>query len=806
MKNEEFISDPLKFASLIAHQLQSPLSTVSTALQSVLAEYTGPLLPQQRGALEKASARCDQAILSVRRMLAIIKAQSAHGLEGPPAALAAVVRQAQAQHAEECAKHEIALVVEAVADDVYVRLSEAALSEILSALLSNAVKYTPDRGRIRISAGAGKTEEFVRLSVADSGVGIPEEDRERVFEPFFRTLAARESARPGTGLGLTFVKSVVLAAGGVVVAVRSEMGGAEFVLDLPLAKASEGGAKEGGSRPSFRVVIVGGITAGPKAAAKIIRLMPEADVTVVDQGSILSYAGCGLPYYVSGLVKDQKRLISSPAGAVRDSVFFRNVKNVHVMNQTEALEIDRPARRVRVRDSATGREFWLPYDKLLLATGSSPIVPPNLAGKRENVFTLHGVHDAEGIKRALGENRARDVVIVGGGLIGIEMTEALVSRGARVTIVEKLPHILPMLDPDVSCLVQTHLEAHGVRVLTSTRVQSLEGEPVVTAVLTEKSSERVDMVIVATGVEPNVPLARDAGLGIGETGAIVVDRCLRTSDPDIYAAGDCAEVTHLLTGRPCYIPLGSTATKQGRVAAVNICGGSDTFPGVLGTCICKVFEYSVARTGLGEAEARELGYDTVTVTVPGPDKAHYMPNAALLILKLIVDAKSRRLLGAQATGPGAADKRIDVAAMAILARLSVDDLANSDLAYAPPYSSAMDNLITAANVARNKLDGRMIGISPAEVHRMIGDKEPISLLDVRTIEEHEHLRLPRSTLIPLGALRERLAEVPQEGLVVAICDMGLRSYEASLILKAAGFTNVRVMDGGLAAWPYGKVT
>jgi len=406
---------------------------------------------------------------------------------------------------------------------------------------------------------------------------------------------------------------------------------------------------------------------------------------------------------------------------------------------------------------------------------------------------------------ALTENRARDVVIVGGGLIGIEMTEALVSRGARVTIIEKLPHILPMLDPDVSCLVRTHLEAHGVRVLTSTRVRSLEGEAAVTAVLTDQGSERADMVIIATGVEPNVQLARDAGLSIGETNAIVVDRCLRTSDPDIYAAGDCAEATHLLTGRPCYFPLGSTATKQGRVAAINICGGSDAFPGVLGTCICKVFEYSVARTGLGEAEARELGYDVVTVTVPGPDKAHYMPNAALLILKLIVDGKSRRLIGVQATGPGAADKRTDVAAMAILARMTVDDLAHADLSYAPPYSSAMDNLITAANVARNKLDGCMVGISPAEVYRMMKDKESVCLLDVRTLEEHEHLRLPRSTVIPLGALRERLAEVPREGLVVTLCDIGLRGYEAALILKAAGFDNVRVMDGGITAWPYEKL-
>jgi len=328
---------------------------------------------------------------------------------------------------------------------------------------------------------------------------------------------------------------------------------------------------------------------------------------------------------------------------------------------------------------------------------------------------------------------------------------------------------------------------------------------VVSAVITDKGTDRADMVIVATGVEPNIQLARDAALDIGETGAIVVDRCLRTSDPDIYAAGDCAEAIHLLTGRPYYFPLGSTASKQGRVAAVNICGGSEAFPGVLGTCICKVFEYSAARTGLGEEEARGLGYDVVTVLVPGPDKAHYMPTAALLILKLIVDTQSRRLLGAQATGPGGADKRIDVAATAILAHMTVDDLANADLAYAPHYSPAMDNLITAANVVRNKLDGHMVGISPAEVNRRLKDKERFVLLDVRTPQEYEQLRLPKSTCIPLGALRERLSEVPRDALVVTVCDIGLRGYEAALVLRSAGFGDVRVMDGGMAAWPYEKL-
>jgi len=280
---------------------------------------------------------------------------------------------------------------------------------------------------------------------------------------------------------------------------------------------------------------------------------------------------------------------------------------------------------------------------------------------------------------------------------------------------------------------------------------------------------------------------------------------MRTSDADIYAAGDCVECRDTLTGRPCYVPLGSTANKQGRVAAVNLCGGKDIFPGVLGSTICKVFDYCVARTGLTESTARELGYEVTCALAPAPDRANYMPNARLLLLKIVADSRTRRLLGAQAVGPGAGDKRIDVAAMAITAGMTVDQLANADLCYAPPYSEAMDNIITAANVARNKLDGLMVGVPASEVHRMIEEKADFIFLDVRTPGEYEHVRLPGTTLIPLGVLRGRLDELPRHKEIVTFCQISLRGYEAGLILKAAGFQKVRVLDGGVAMWPYEKI-
>jgi len=800
---ENYRKDPLRFASLIAHQLQSPLNAVSTSLRSLLEEYAGPLLPKQRASLERASARCDQALTAVRRMLTIFKADADQETRVEPAALASAVRRVHAEYQAEAAKRDIALRLELHAEGLSVALGEAALLEMLSVLLDNALKYTPEHGRVCIATRPGSTAETVVVAVADSGVGVPETEREKIFEPFYRGAAAKDSARPGVGLGLAFVKSVVTRARGTVTVRKADLGGAEFVVELPLAPAPAEGATA--AAPRLRVVVVGGVTAGPKAAAKIFRLVPDADITIVEKGSVMAYGGCGLPYYVSGVVRDQKSLISSPAGVVRDPVFFRQVMNVHVLNQTEALEVDRNAKAVRVRDAVTGREWRLPYDKLLLATGSSPFLPPGLKTELKNVFTLHGVRDAEGIKTALADEMARDVVIVGGGLIGIEITEALVQKGARVTILEARPQILSVLDPDMARLVQRHMEAHGVRILTQAAARALEGKGKVSAVVTDAGPVPADLVILACGIRPNTELAVQAGLAIGATGAIAVNQYLQTSDPDIYAAGDCATALHRVTGKPYYLPLGSTASKQGRVAAVNICGGQEVFEGVVGTCICKVFDYTVARTGLGEAEARQHGFAVATALAAGPDREHFMPTARSLLLKLIVDRASRRLLGAQAVGPGAGDKRVDVAAMAIMAGLTVDRLAQADLCYAPSYAPAMDNIITAANLARNKLDGIMVTVSADEVYQMLKRGEEFVFLDVRTPEEYERVRLPRAVSMPLGALRGRMNELPQGRPIVTFCDISLRGYEAALMLQAAGFANVRVMEGGMAAWPYERV-
>ena len=555
----------------------------------------------------------------------------------------------------------------------------------------------------------------------------------------------------------------------------------------------------------LKVVVIGGVAAGPKTAAKIARLDPQAQVTVLEKGKFVSFAGCGLPFYVSGAVKEQKALMSTPVGVLRDPGFFEKVKNFKVLTETEALEIDVAGKRVRARHAGNGGDLWLDYDKLVLATGAHPVVPPVPNVNLKNITPLHTVPDAEAIKTALTESKVSNVVVIGGGLIGAEAVEAIYDYPCQITLVEMMPQILRMLDWEMARLVERHMEMQGVKVMTDTRVTGFDGDGKVSGVLTSRGRLPADLVVLGIGVRPNVELARRAGLQIGVTGAIRVDATLRTSNPDIYAVGDCAETTDLVTGKPCFVPMGSTANKQGRVAAINICGGHDEFPGVVGSTVCRVFDFCVARTGLTEAAARQHGYETTTVMVPDTDRPHYMPTAKALIIKLVVDKRTRKLLGAQAVGPGEGDKRMDVAALAVTAGMTVDQLSKVDLCYAPPYSPAVDNIITAANVARNKLDGQMTGLTSSEVKQRLDAKADFVLLDVRSPAEYKQERLEGSTLIPLGTLRSRLNELPRDKEIVAFCKVSLRGYEAARILQGAGFHNVSVMEGGLAAWPFEKL-
>jgi len=551
----------------------------------------------------------------------------------------------------------------------------------------------------------------------------------------------------------------------------------------------------------MRIVVIGANAAGAKAASKAKRINPKADVTMVDRGAFISYGACGIPYFVSDTVADVKELMSTAVGVVRDANFFKKVKGVTVKTHAEVTSIDRKAKVVHLLETTSGQNSTLAYDRLILATGSTPFIPKINNVHLANILTVKSIEDAELLKAcAISGSKA---CIVGGGLIGLETAEALQQKGMQVTVIEMRDQLLPgVLDPEMAFLVEKQLKQHGVTVITGCAVTGFIGNTSVEAVLIGEQELPADLVVLAPGVTPNFGLASAAGLEIGATGAISVDLRLCTNDPDIYACGDCCETTHLITGKKVHIPLGSTANKQGRVAGINAAGGEASFAGVIGTSILRVFNINAGKTGLSESEARANGFDIETALSPAHDKAHFFPGAKPIDLKLIAERKTGRLLGLQAVGEGAVDKRLDAAATAITFHATADQLSQLDLAYAPPYSAAMDNLIVAADILKNKLAGHARGISPHEVKRKFDEEVDFILLDVRSPAEHGEIGIEGAKLIPLGMLREKLEELPRDKEIVTFCKVSLRGYEAQMILDAAGFENTKFMDGGILAWPY----
>jgi len=810
----------LRLTSFVAHQLKAPLSSVQTVLTTVLGGFAGPLDARQRWLLEKALERCSMGVHLVRDLLRLRAVDRLDDETLGPVNLVAAFTAALDGSREVAREQELELqssIEVPDADAAWIHGDATLVQEIIGVLLDNAVKYTPRKGRVTArvyfeTSGEHEAAPQVRVEIVDTGIGIPPEGYEQLFQEFYRAPNAKKLAADGSGLGLSFARRAARRFGGIVELEPAPTGGVRAVAGFPQRleyAVGEEMAVDGQvgttrkRRISQRVVIVGGVTAGSKAAARIMRLDPDADVTIVERGRFLAYSGCGLPYYISGAVSEQRALLESPLGLVRDSAFFHKLKNVRALDLTEAVRIDRGRKVLVVRNLLDQKQRELPYDRLILTTGARPIVPELPGAELEGIHTLHGVEDAEAIRSLLGKPRVKDVVILGGGLLGCQITESVALRGARLTLVEERPSILNMLDEELAALVRRHLESHGVRVLTGNAVASFEGDERVTDVhLADGTRLSCDFVLVSLGRRPEVQLARDAGLEIGSMGAICVDPYLRTTDPDIYAAGDCVEQTHVVTGRPAWVPGAVPAALQGRVVANNVCGCEEQAPAVTGATIVKLFDWTAARTGLTEREARKVGMDPVTALIPGPDRAHYIPTARELVLKLVVDRATGRLLGAQGVGPGEVAKRIDIVSTALATGLDVDRLAHLTLAYSPPFSMAMGTVVTAANVVRNKLEGRFRGVSPVELRqRMLMADAPL-LLDVRQPQEYGQTRLRGSLHIPLGSLRSRLHELPRDRAIVIVCSLGLRSYEASLVLKAQGLEDVEVLDGGLEAWPY----
>lgn len=560
---------------------------------------------------------------------------------------------------------------------------------------------------------------------------------------------------------------------------------------------------------SQKIVIIGAVALGPKAGCRIKRLQPDARVTMLDESPIISYGGCGIPYFISGDVSDAQQLQSTSFNMLRDTKFFKDAKDIEVLTRTRATAIDREARTVAVTHLDTGKSRNLPYDKLVLGTGSHPRRLDIPGADLPGVHTVTNMQDAIHIKESVAGGQVGSAVIVGAGLIGLELAESLADLWGIETTVIKIRNdqlLRRLIGPNIAHMVRHHLEENDINLLLGEKILRFEGDGTVQRVVTENRTIETDLVVIAVGFKPNADLARDAGLQIGETGGIVVNREMRTSDPRIYAGGDCVEIPNRITGRPGYFPFGSLANRQGRVIGTNIAGGRAEFDGAVGSFAIKLFDISVSGAGLTLSEAEAHGFDAVNAFVIQFDRAHFYPEKDLMYLELIVERKTRRVLGIQGmgnTGDGMVG-RINAVADLLKRHPTTEDISNLELPYSPPFSAAMDILNALGNTAENILEGRNRVVEPEEFCRWWTqrDQKETFFLDCRGwgnaseyVERHpEHWKS-----IPQDELHRRMAEVPRDKRIVLICNTGVRSYEAQITLDQAGICDTYNLQGGMAA-------
>ncbi|AGB41245.1 NAD(FAD)-dependent dehydrogenase [Halobacteroides halobius DSM 5150] len=447
----------------------------------------------------------------------------------------------------------------------------------------------------------------------------------------------------------------------------------------------------------MKIIVIGGVAAGTSTAAKAQRELPKAEITIFEQDSDISYSGCGLPYYISDLIEKREDVI------VYTPERFEARKGPRVEAQHTVKKIIPDKKQVIVKNVLQNTEKKITYDKLVIATGAKPIVPRLAGVDLDNIFTLRNVNSADRIKEFITANKPQKAVIIGGGYIGLEMAESLLEYELDITVVEMADQLLTNFDRDMAEIIEENLTSKGIKIITNDGASEFKGEQKVNTVVTQSGQEiETDFVLLAIGVEPNVKLAKDANIELGSTGAIKVNKQMETSISDIYAAGDCVENNHLITNNPVWIPLGSTANKQGRVAGNSLAEVEDSFDGILGTAITKICNLAVARTGLTAREAKKEGYQIVTSTIKAGNHAGYYPGYKKINIKLIVDEITGKILGAQIIGETGVDKRIDVLATAIYNEMKADELIDLDLAYAPPFSVPKDGIMIAGLIANKK--------------------------------------------------------------------------------------------------------
>ncbi len=532
---------------------------------------------------------------------------------------------------------------------------------------------------------------------------------------------------------------------------------------------------------SKKILIVGGVAGGATAAARIRRLDETAEVIIFERSGFVSYANCGLPYYIGGVIRDKEEL------TLQTPEMFRERFQIDVRVHHEVTAIHPERKTVTVKNLETGETFEESYDKLLLSPGARP-VQPNLPGAGlENLFTLRTVEDTLRIRDYVVKNKPKSAVLAGGGYIGLEVAENLRELGMDVTIVQRPNQLLNPLDYEMACFVHAKMREKGIRLMLGHSVEGFEkaGDQVNVLIKGEQPI-KTDMVLLAIGVAPDTHLAKEAGLTLGIKNSIVVNDRMETSAPDIYAVGDAVEVRHFVTGSKALISLAGPANKQGRIAADNICGGDSVYQGSQGSSVIKIFDMTVATTGINERTAKDAGIDCDKVYLSPSNHASYYPGGTMMTMKVLFEKNTYKLLGAQIVGYEGADKRIDVIATAMHAGMTALQLKDLDLAYAPPYSSAKDPVNMAGFMIENIAEGRLKQFFWDEVGALPDDGS-VFLLDARTREEYTAGHINGFVNIPLDELRDRLSELPQNVPLYVLCQSGLRSYLACRILSQNGW-------------------
>jgi NADPH-dependent 2,4-dienoyl-CoA reductase/sulfur reductase-like enzyme/rhodanese-related sulfurtransferase len=535
-----------------------------------------------------------------------------------------------------------------------------------------------------------------------------------------------------------------------------------------------------------KILIIGGVAAGATAAAKVRRISPTAQITMLEAGPDISFANCGLPYYIAGDIKSRSKLIlQSPES-------FNEQYGVEVHTHTIVSSIDRLAHNVKTMDTRSGEVKTFEYTKLILAQGGRPIKPTLPGADLDHVFTLWTLEDMDKISFHLEENKPKNAVVVGGGFIGLEMVEALVKRGLKVNVVEMMPHVMAIMEAETAGFVETEMLSYGVGIHTGACVTEIMPR---TVKLDSGQLLDAEMVLLSIGVRPTLQLAIDAGLEIGEAGGLLVNAQLQTSDPDIFAAGDMVEIEHRVNGKKVRIPLAGPANRQGRIAAENALGGNHAYKGSIGTSVVRVFEAVTGITGFSLKQARAAGLDADAVVVHKEHHTSYYPGAETVTTLLVYDRNTGTILGGQTAGYKGADKRLDVIATATAAKLTISDIADIDFAYSPPIGTANDAINMAAYTAENRISGFSPSVTVTELDAFIEGKNPI-FVDVRDVFAFEKSHIKGAIHIPLELLSEQISTIPTNRTVIVYDETGKKGHQALRTLLGAGFKDVTNISGG----------